>query len=418
MGGFLFGAVAMVCLTVLLLLRPWQRRRIDSATTSRDINAGIYRDQLGELERDLAAGTIARADYEQARAELQRRLLDDTAAADTPAQQLVGSSRTGLVLAIAVPLLATGLYAWRGTPAALLQMPAPQEQAAAAPQHRLTAADIEGMLNSLTTRLAKNPDDPKGWAMLARSYRALGRLPQAQDAFAHVGDSLNQDPVLLTEYADVLATNAGGNITGKPLELVMTALKLDPNNGMALSLAATEAYKRRDFTRAAVYWERLLSLVPPGSDDAKWLIKTLAEIRDPNANARPGAGPATTAGATPPPAAAGAFVSGSVSLAPDLAAKTLPDDTVFVFARAVNGPRLPLAVQRARVADLPLKFKLDDSMAVSPQFKLSSATQVRIEARVSRNGDASPAQGDLIGASGLTALGATNVSFQIDQVRP
>lgn len=420
MGGFLFGAVAMVCITVLLLLRPWQRRTTDPVATARDINAGIYRDQLSELERDLNAATIARADYEQARAELQRRLLDDTAAADAPAQPITGSSRTGLILALAVPLLATGLYAWRGTPAALLQTPAPQAQAAAAPQHRLTAADIDGMLNSLTARLAKNPDDPKGWAMLARSYRALGRLPQAQNAFAHIGDSLNQDPLLLTEYADVLATIAGGNITGKPLELVMTALELDPNNGMALSLAATEAYKRRDFTQAAMYWERLLSLVPPDSDDAKWLIKTLAEIRDPKANAQPGAAQAATAVATASPAtaAAGAFVSGSVSLSPALAAKTLPTDTVFVFARAADGPRLPLAVQRARVADLPLKFKLDDSMAVSPQFKLSSATQVRIEARVSRSGDASPAHGDLIGASALTALGAADVSFQIDQVRP
>lgn len=416
MGGFLFGAVAMVCITVLLLLRPWQRRRLDSATTARDINAGIYRDQLGELERDLSAGTIARADYEQARAELQRRLLDDTAAADTPAQQVVSHSRTGLILAIAVPLLATGLYAWRGTPAALLQAPAPQEQAAGA-QHRLTATDIEGMLNSLTARLAKNPDDPKGWATLARSYRALGRLPQAQEAFAHIGDSLNQDPVLLTEYADVLATGAGGNITGKPLELVMTALELDPNNGMALSLAATEAYKRRDYAQATVYWERLLRLVPPDSDDAKWLIKTLAEIRDPNAKVPPGAAQAATAVAASP-AAAVAFVSGSVSLAPALASRTLPTDTVFVFARAAEGPRMPLAVQRARVADLPLKFRLDDSMAVSPQFKLSSAAHLRIEARVSRSGDATPAQGDLIGASAPTDLGAADVSLQIDQVRP
>jgi cytochrome c-type biogenesis protein CcmH len=422
MGGFLFAAVTLVCLTVLLLLRPWQRRPTQEAATAREINAGIYRDQLAELERDLAASTIAGADYERARAELQRRLLDDTALTEVAPAQVERNNRTALILAVTVPLLATGLYAWLGTPAAIQQVSAAREQADAGPAHQATAADVDRMLNTLATRLEKNPNDPKGWTMLARSYRALGRLPQAQSAFAHIGDSLNRDPVLLTEYADVLATMAGGNIEGKPLDMVMTALKLDPDNGMALSLAATAAYKRRDFAQATQYWEHLLKLMPPDSDDAKWLVKTLAEIRNPNAKTEPGAESATaTATATAPaptsPAATGAFISGKVSLAPALASKTLPTDTVFVFARAEQGPRMPLAVQRAHVADLPLKFKLDDSMAVSPQFKLSSVPQVRIEARISRSGDATPAAGDLIATGEVVKLGSSRVSVQIDQVR-
>jgi cytochrome c-type biogenesis protein CcmH len=408
MGAFLFAAVALVCLTVLLLLRPWQRRRTDEVATTREINAGIYRDQLSELERDLAAGTIASADYEPARAELQRRLLDDTALADVPLAQSVRNQHTAMILAFAVPLLATALYAWLGTPAAL-------QPGAAAPRHQVTADEIDQMLNALAARLAKNPNDPKGWAMLARSYRALGRFGESQNAFARIGDSLNRDPVLLAEYADVMAASTGGKLEGKPLELVMTALKLDPDNGMALSLAATAAYKRRDFPQASIHWERLLKQLPRESDDAKWLVKTLAEIRDPNAKAQP----ATAATAAPVAVvAAGATVSGSVSLAPALASKTLPTDTVFVFARAAEGPRMPLAVQRARVADLPLNFKLDDSMAVSPQYKLSSASKLRIEARISRSGDATPAAGDLIGASETIQLGAANVSLRIDQVRP
>ncbi|HJV94610.1 MAG TPA: c-type cytochrome biogenesis protein CcmI, partial [Albitalea sp.] len=409
MGGFLFAAVALVGVTVLLLLRPWRRSNVDEVATTRELNAGIYRDQLSELERDLSAGTIASADYEQARAELQRRLLDDTALTEVPTTHAARKHGTSMMLAIAVPLLATGLYAWLGTPAAL-------QPGAAEPQHQVTAAEIDQMLNGLAARLAKNPDDPKGWVMLARSYRVLGRLPEAQNAFEHVGDGLNRDAVLLAEYADVLAANSGGNLEGKPLELVMTALKLDPDNGMALSLAATAAYKRRDFPTATLHWERLLKQLPPESDDAKWLVKTLAEIRDPNAKAAPAvaAAPAAVAPATK----GGATVSGRVSLAPALAAKTLPTDFVFVFARAAEGPRMPLAVQRARVSDLPLNFKLDDSMAVSPDFKLSSATKLRIEARISRSGNATPAAGDLIGASDTIQLGAADVSLKIDQVRP
>lgn len=404
MGGFLLAAVALMAVTVLLLLRPWQRRHADDAATTREINAGIYRDQLRELDRDLAAGTIVSADHRQAQAELQRRLLDDTALADMPATRTVNPHRTAMLLTFAVPLLATALYAWLGTPAAL--------QASAAPPKQFSSTEIDQMLSTLAARLEKNPDDAKGWTVLARSYRALGRLEDARNAFARIGESLNRDPVLLAEYADVLAANAGGSLEGKPLELAMAALRLDPDNGMALSLAATAAYKRRDFRQAALHWEHLLKQVPPDSDDAKWLVKTLAEIRDPNAL------PTAVMQASAPMPRAAAGVSGSVSLAPALAARTLPSDTVFVFARAAEGPRMPLAVQRARVADLPLNFKLDDSMAVSPQFKLSSAAQVRIEARISRSGDATPAPGDLIAIGEVVKAGSSGVALQIDRVRP
>ncbi len=409
MGGFLIGATVMVVLTVLVLLRPWQRQRLDEATTTREINSGIYRDQLAELDRDLAAGTIAGDSFEQARAELQRRLLDDTATAEVASTPAPRRNHTATALALAVPLLATGLYAWLGTPQAL-QPPPPAAQ--------VTAADVDRMLVTLAARLEKNPDDPQGWTMLARSYRALGRIPEAQNAYAHIGESLNRDPVLLTEYADVIAAAEGGILEGKPLELVMAALQLDPDSGMALALAATAAHQRQDSVQAAAYWERLLKQLPPDSDDARWVVKTLADLR----GTAPGsAQPAGAAASAQPPAAAAsasASIRGSVSLAPELAARTQPTDTVFVFARAAEGPRMPLAVQRARVADLPLDFQLDDSMAVSPQFKLSSVPRVSVEARISRSGDATPAAGDLISAGELVEAGAGAVTLRIDRVRP
>jgi len=436
MGTFLFAAICLIALTVLLLLRPWQRHHADAEASAREINTRIYRDQLAELDRDLAAGSLAPGDHAQARAELQRRLLDDTGQAEVPATPVQGARRTSMVLAVVLPIAATGIYALLGSPAALLPQPAPVAQGGA-DQHSATAAEVERMVAALAAKLEKNPDDPKGWSMLARSYHVMGRLPEADAAFKRVGDDLlRKDPVLLADYADTLAGLADGNLEGQPLQLVKQALQLDPDNGMALSLAATAAYKRKDFPEAARHWQRLLKQLPPESEDARWLVKTLAEIgapvsADTMAAASPQNGTAAavqspaSAAAPPGPAIAqaaagnsGASVSGQVTLSPKLKDSVSANDTVFIFARGLEGSRMPLAVQRARVADLPLQFRLDDSLAISPQAKLSDAAEVRIEARISKSGTANPASGDLFGISAPVKTGTAQVALQIDQVRP
>lgn len=407
MGGFVLAALGLVVVTLAMLLRPWQRRAGERSATAAEVHASLYRDQLAELDRDLAAGTIASADHAQARSELQRRLLDDTATGPAAPRPTPGKRVTRWLIALALPLAAGGLYTLLGAPQALL---APPADASAA--HTATAAEIETMVARLAARLERNPADPKGWAMLARSYRALGRFAPAQAAYARIGDDLHRDPVLLAEYADVIATQDGGQLEGRPLQLVMAALAIDPNQPMALSLAATAAYRRQDFPQAARHWQRLLSQLPPDSDDARFLVKTLAEIgapATPAPSATPAPAPATTAAAA---------VSGTVTLAPGLQSLVRPDDTVFVFARATAGSRVPLAVQRARVADLPLQFRLDDSSAMSPQTKLSGAAEVRVEARVSRSGNATPAAGDLIALGEVVPTGRNGVAIQIDRVRP
>ncbi|MBX3619036.1 MAG: c-type cytochrome biogenesis protein CcmI [Rhizobacter sp.] len=407
MGGFVLAAAVLVAVTVLLLLRPWKRRAQADAAGVREVNAGIYRDQLAELDRDLAAGTLGAEDHAQARAELQRRLLDDAAATDTPATAAAGMRTTSLALAIVLPLAAAGLYTWLGTPAALdpIAVRGPTQQ------------DVEKMVADLAARMEKNPD-PKGWVVLARSYRAMGRLPEAEAAFKRIGPALDGNATLLAEYADVLATRAMGNFDGKPMELVTQALKLEPENPMALSLAATAAYNRNDFAQAIARWEQLQKIVPPDSDDAKWLAEAVAKTREQMGASAPPPAATATAAAQKPAAGAGASISGRVSLAPALAAQVQPGDTVFVFARNPQGSRMPLAVQRARAADLPLEFKLDDSMAMRPDATLSSAAEVRIEARISRSGSATPGPGDLIGTGPVVKPGASRVEVQIDQVRP
>jgi cytochrome c-type biogenesis protein CcmH len=416
---FLIAAGLLVVATLLMLLRPWRRDRLGTPanTSARDINAALCRDQLAELDRDLAAGTLAAVDHAQARDELQRRLLDDAGGRATPASVPASASarRTPWFIALAVPLLAGSLYAVLGRPAAL------DERA----RQGATQADVEKMVESLATRLAAQPD-PKGFAMLARSYRVMGRMQDAQSAFARVGPELERDPGLLAEYADTLAANAQGNLEGKPLELVAKALAIEPNHPMSLALAATAALNRNDLGLATTYWERMLPQLPPDSDDAKWVANQLTEIRAktgqraPNDSSAPGAVEPAKAGAaaTPTPATDQAAIRGRVSLDPALAAEVRPDDTVFVFARAANGPRMPLAVQRARAADLPLAFRLDDSTAMSPELRLSSAAEVRIEARISRSGSATPGPGDLIGTGPVVKPGASGLALVIDKRRP
>ncbi|MEO8153719.1 MAG: c-type cytochrome biogenesis protein CcmI [Rhizobacter sp.] len=408
MGGFMMAAAVLVAVTLLLLLRPWRRAPKADTASARDINAGVYRDQLQELDRDLATGTITAPDHAQARAELQRRLLDDASLGE-PTAAPTASRLTSLLLALALPLAAAGLYAWLGTPKALNPMAT----------GKVTQADVEKMVSALATRMEKNPSDTKGWIVLARSYRAMNRLAQAEDAFNHIGSALDQDANLLAEYADVLATRAMGNFDGKPLEVLQRALKLDPENPMALSLAATAAYNRNDFAQAIVNWEHLLKIVPPESDDAKWLTEAVSKTRAEMGSAGAASAVAAAPGSkTPQPGVSGKAITGRLTLAPALAAQVQPTDTVFVFARNPQGSRMPLAVLRARASDLPLDFKLDDSMAMSPEFKLSGATEVRIEARISRNGSATPGPGDLIGAGPVVKPGANHVAVQIDQVRP
>ncbi len=399
------GIVALISLLALALLaRPLLRRGGPQRPASRQaLNAAIYGDQLQELERDRASGSLADSDFEQAQSELQRRLLEDVQVVDEveplgkrPNWQIM------VLLAVALPTAAMVTYISVGHPHA--------QQATMA--HDDEGGQVEQMVAALAARLEKNPDDIKGWGMLARSYKAMRRFDEADRAFAKLGDALYSDPTLLSEYADLLAVRAN-NLEGKPLQLVMKALQLDPNHLMALSLAGTAAYNRADYPATLRYWEQLYKLLPADSEDARSLSSTLAEVRGKAGVKAPPAAKAAKAGAT-----TAKNVSGQVSLSPKLKDKLKADDVLFVFARPADGSRMPLAVLRGRAGDLPLKFTLDDSMAISPEAKLSGAAQVKIEARISKSGTANPGPGDLVGESAAVAVGAKGLQLVIDTVRP
>ena len=412
---FLIAAVALAAIALLVLLRPWWARSLVRRATGQDaqraLNTAIYKDQLAELERDRAANQLSEADYREAREELQRRLLEDTAEhAEPPAA--AGARATWVLLALALPLAAAGLYWSIGNPDAMLSET--QQEAKA-------LASLESMVGKLEAKLAAQPDNPEGWVMLSRSYAAMGRIDDAARAFEKVGPSLEQNPDLMTTYAEILLQQTQGDFAGRPRELIAKALARDPNHIQGLLLAGPDAMESGRPALAVELWQRLLKQLEPGSEDARMIQSAIESARarmtpaEQTAAGKAKVSPGGTApGSTGPQASAAAeAISGVVDIAPALRAKLAPEDALFIFARAVDGPRMPLAAIRARAGDLPLKFSLGDAQAMAGA-KISSAGPVRIEAKISKSGSAGVSPGDLTGKSAPVKAGARGVTVLID----
>jgi cytochrome c-type biogenesis protein CcmH len=263
--------------------------------------------------------------------------------------------------------------------------------------------------------------------MLARSYAVLQRFPEASKAFARARELAPENPQLMADHADVLAMLQGQRVAGEPAQLAQRALTIDPDNLKALALAGSAAFEDKDYTGALKHWTRASRLAEPGSPFAQGLAGSIAQARAAGGQEPAGASapalaqaPAPAAPAAPAPAAAPgtARLTGVVQLAGALAAQAAPGDTVFVFARAADGPRMPLAILKMRVSDLPLNFTLDDSTAMSPQMKLSNFPRVIVGARISRSGDAMPRTGDLVGQVGPVDNLSGKLVVTIDAVQP
>jgi len=387
------------------------RRRRAGPGTREQANVQILRDQLRELDADVAAGTISRDQFEQARREIEQRVLEDGAGEPTAVAAGGHGRIAAVVVGIAIPVLAVAIYLVLGSPKALdpkvaAARPAQEQQA-----HEITPEQIAAMVENLAERMKANPDNVEGWVMLARSYNAMQRFPEAAQAYAQAIQRVPDNAQLLADYADVLAMVQGRKLEGEPEKLIKRALEVDPNNLKALLLAGTVAFDRQDFKQAAAHWEKARGMVPPESDFARSIGNSIAEAKQKGGltAAAPVASPAAAA-----PAQASARISGTVRLAPGLAAKAGPTDTVFVFARAPSGPRMPLAIVRKQVKDLPLEFSLDDSMAMAPNMRLSNFPQVVVGARVSKAGSATPQPGDLEGATQPVAVGSSGVAVTIE----
>lgn len=360
------------------------------ALLGRKSTPGVDRARLNWLinrqkREELAAEIGDRNAAEQLGDDFDRDLLADLAATETPPSKPEGSAGRTLLIAVlaALPLAVIALYGGLGR-LDLIAHPA----AVSAGNPAMTAGDLQARIDQLAERLKQQPNDLDGWLLLGRSLMAVQQMDKAVQAYEFALKLAPENLDVQALYAQTLGEANQGSLQGKPSEIIDGILQRNPNHLHGLWLAGLAAAEREDKARAVGYWSKLKSLMPAGGEQAQELDKLIAEM---------GGGPSAPADTS---AAAGKSIQVKVSLSAELKERAAPDDVLFIFARAAEGPPMPLAISRKKAGDLPTEITLDDGMAMAPGMKLSSYPRIVIGARISKTGNAMPSPGDL---QGLTA---------------
>lgn len=421
----LFWGTAVVCVLIALAFVLPALLRTRARTTQaarRDVNIAVYRDQLKEMDTDRANGLLSEAQYQATKLELEARLADDALAADnSPEPARVGSRRLGFALGTLLPAAAFGLYFWLGNPASLIAN-ADAQSAAANPDTASAQGehDFMKMIQKVEEKTRANPDDGEAWAMLAKTYSAVERWPEALQAYEKAIKLLPQDASVLSGYAEAIAITNNRVLSGKPMELVQKALEINPDDMKGLELSGIYAYQEKNFAQASYFFKKLYKLMPPESSYAQDILAAQKEAERLVQSGLTGLDDLSN----PPPseekaasATAGATIKGSIDIAPALKSKLAASDVLFLFARAGQGGP-PVAAVRASAGKLPLEFELNDSMAMNPGNTLSQQKQVMLVARVSKSGNPMAQAGDLEGTVADVKVGATGVKIVIDQAKP
>lgn len=402
--------VLMLVLTLAFMIIPLLRQAPATGPDRKDINVAVHRQQLEELEIDLANNSLSQDQYQQAKLEIEKSLLHDIADENNSDTAAVADERwTITALVTLVPIIAVALYFSLGSFSAIDHRPSAVSTAGT----DSALPSVESMVQKLAERLRTNPNDGTGWSMLGRSYTALGRYQEAAVAYEKARKILGDNPTLLSDQAEVLAVANNNQLAGKPRELIASALKIDPNHQKSLWLAGHAAAEAGERKLAAEYWTRLLQSMPADSDAAATVKQYLAHVQDGAALPGQAAPQDKNTSAT----GGGAEIKVAVALTKALGSKVSQDDTVFIFARAASGPKMPLAIVRKQVKDLPVTVTLNDSMAMMANMTLSKFEQVIVGARISKTGNAMAQPGDLQGLSQAVDPKTTKaLSIQIDNV--
>ncbi|MGH8593803.1 MAG: c-type cytochrome biogenesis protein CcmI, partial [Gammaproteobacteria bacterium] len=357
----------------------------------------IAKERLGELKVEQRAGQLADADFQRARTELEASLLEDL----TPHPSTPTQSRGGwiaLTLVVGIPALAASVYLAIGDLQALRM----------AEEQPSEGERLKSMVTAIEMVLEKDPYNANAWAMLGEVHRAHGRYTEAVQAYEQAVALSGSNPDLLISLADALARSHGNQLGGRPEELLDKAITLDPKHKKGLSLAGLAAFQKGHYALARRHWERALETTQQGSPEHN-LIQSLIARAEAGSNDEAAAGDA----------APSASLQVRVQLDPKLNGRVGSGDSVFVFAKALNGPPMPLAVTRAQAQSLPLTVRLDDSMAMVPELRLSRFEEVMVGARVSRRGTAQAQSGDLQGTTGPVKIaGQEMIAVMIDEVIP
>ena len=388
-------AIAMVVVALVFILRPLllelNKNDVDRAAQ----NVAITKERLNELKLEFEQDTITQAEYEQTKEELEQALLNDIEESNVKLKSTSNASYTRFtryLLIVSVPVLAVGFYAFLGTPDLI---EGGEKQAAAPAGHSSSSnskqASVEEMIEKLAARMKEKPDDAEGWFMLGRSYMSMGRYKEAVDALEKTNTLVPNNPVVMLRYADALTTLRGGQISGKPFELIKRAVELSPDNQTGLWLLGMGYEEQGAYKKAISYWNQLLPLLE--DEQSKAEVNKLIRQAKRKAGIKIVEEPKTQT--VTKDSKSNNTLTVTVSIDKNQLNNVSANDIVFIFARALQGPPMPLAVVRKQVKDLPIEVTLDDTMAMTPTMKLSSFTKVQVVARISKSGSAKAQRGDI-----------------------
>ncbi|MFP5405443.1 MAG: c-type cytochrome biogenesis protein CcmI [Gammaproteobacteria bacterium] len=461
-------AALTLAVTAIIVWPLFSRRPAHAAPGDElERRLAVFRDRRDEIGREHAAGRIGDSEAAQAQADLLRQMTEELPAEELAAEEATPASEpslasgarsraplyAGLAVALLVPLVALGVYRGVGSPEVALA------QRGGADAGDNAQAQFDALLAQIQDRLKANPKDGEAWAVLGEAYKLVGNHGAAIEAFEHAVELMPPNSRLLADYAESTALAAGGDFKGRPTELLERALQADPNDQKAVALMGAARYRAGNLPEARRYLQQLLASLPPESDYAAQIGQVVARIgaemgeTGPEANggaaagvagqrsgpapapSQPASGPlastapsgavpsgAASSAATPSAAARpttpapAATVRGTVTLASGLAQRVPPGATLFIVARAAEGPRIPVAVLRVPSPRLPMDFELGDANAMDPSRLLSSTAAISLEARLSGSGTAMRSAGDLYGAAATVKPGASGITIEIDKV--
>jgi len=419
---FMFLSLILLILVLWLITPALLGKRAINQDDTDQQNAAIAKERLSELSFRLEKNEITQQEFEQTKLEIEKSLLQDVRDGEVKKFNAPKIERNAFVIIAAVPLLSFALYWLWGSPDSININGQPPQNISTAQQEaqRAKLGSVEDMAALLEEKLIKAPNNPKGWYTLGRTYISLKNFDKAVEALRKVNELVRNDVTVMLTLADAMTMARKGDLQGEPFDLVKKALSLEPNSPTGLWLAGLAYEQNKEYKTAITYWKRLLPLVsnePRSIHQIKSLI-IAAENKlgiKPSVSLAPVINPATPEADNKQTAS----IRVNVSLSNKLKSKANENDVVLIYARAAQGPRMPLAIVRKQVKDLPLSITLDDSMAMQPAMKLSNFSSIEILARVTRTGQAMPQSGDLVGQVGPIDINQTKpVDVLINKTHP
>jgi len=280
MTSFIIIALLITLVTLGLLIWPLRKNRNSISYARQAQNIHYAKERIHELDEQLKNASISATDYEALKLEIESTLADDIDIAKQNAgnEGIANSPKSNkLVISLLctiIPIGALGFYYFVGTPESFTLA-----KQTSSPRSVPDANDINKMLAAAEQRLKDQPNDSKGWNVLAKTYFQLGRYDDAKRSMLNLMRIEGESAALLTSIADVTSLAAGNRLFGEPEDYIKRALKIDPDYPQALWMAGMAALQTEDPHTAVKHWDRLLPLLNDSPQEQQELRQVIEETR-------------------------------------------------------------------------------------------------------------------------------------------